>query len=446
MSIQPPYRPHLISLFKRHYRKMQRTFNAMGPGSAFSLRIKRDQETDSFVTSHSTPDEAATITFVTVMARFMTPGDPLYWANVWGTLRRDFAEELSYRRISLVDKVLQGWRRGIIPMRVGTHIEESGEEITREVTAEEVCLDLINGHKWVALKKAINGHPELALEQMLLIMFYAHLSRGYRVAEYLFDRIAALSGTDKFQRLYPDYSLEPAQCIYCLTTSGTFNSHEHPVPESLGNYDLYLPRGCVCDSCNHRILSDLDKAVADAGPIGALRVHAVLYGKTGKLSSANLPDATVIRTSPHDVAMLSKKGEDIVREHTGSEADSPEYSLNVGGIPDRRLLARGIFKIVLGEIALNLGRSEALLSKYDKARRFILYNEDFQGEVVVYADNTGPIQMRVNIEPYPYLPNSSLYAVTIFGLSFLLSLEEGPLNEANREHENFIFAFNLFGT
>ena len=41
------------------------------------------------------------------------------------------------------------------------------------------------------------------------------------------------------------------QCIFCHTDSSTSISVEHIIPESLGNKHHFLPKGYVCDECNH---------------------------------------------------------------------------------------------------------------------------------------------------------------------------------------------------
>ena len=41
------------------------------------------------------------------------------------------------------------------------------------------------------------------------------------------------------------------QCIFCHNDSSTSKSVEHIIPESLGNKEHILPKGYVCDACNH---------------------------------------------------------------------------------------------------------------------------------------------------------------------------------------------------
>ena len=62
-------------------------------------------------------------------------------------------------------------------------------------------------------------------------------------------------------------------CLYCKRSNRQSTSVEHVFPESLGNAEIVLPKGTVCDSCNNGKLSRLD-----------------IYTKAGKLPSAAFPE------------------------------------------------------------------------------------------------------------------------------------------------------------
>lgn len=42
-------------------------------------------------------------------------------------------------------------------------------------------------------------------------------------------------------------ALHEQGCIFCRRHDGGFTSREHVFPESLGNEEVVLPRGVVCD-------------------------------------------------------------------------------------------------------------------------------------------------------------------------------------------------------
>ena len=48
-------------------------------------------------------------------------------------------------------------------------------------------------------------------------------------------------------------------CIFCHKNSSTSKSIEHIIPESLGNKNIWLPKGYVCDECNHYFAIKIEK-------------------------------------------------------------------------------------------------------------------------------------------------------------------------------------------
>ncbi|WP_353957562.1 HNH endonuclease [uncultured Alistipes sp.] len=49
------------------------------------------------------------------------------------------------------------------------------------------------------------------------------------------------------------------QCIFCHKDASWPTNVEHIVPESLGNKDMCLPKGYVCDECNHHLAIKAEK-------------------------------------------------------------------------------------------------------------------------------------------------------------------------------------------
>jgi HNH endonuclease len=90
-------------------------------------------------------------------------------------------------------------------------------------------------------------------------------------------------------------------CLYCRREDRKFTSVEHLVPEGLGNKEIVLPVGVVCDKCNNEVLSQLDKALIEFGPLALLRVKYAVPTKAGKMPEAQLGDALWQRTSPGHV-------------------------------------------------------------------------------------------------------------------------------------------------
>ena len=55
------------------------------------------------------------------------------------------------------------------------------------------------------------------------------------------------------------------------------------MPESMGNTEIVLPNGVVCDRCNGGVLSDLDQAICDFFPIKMRRTMLGIASKAGKV-------------------------------------------------------------------------------------------------------------------------------------------------------------------
>ncbi len=73
--------------------------------------------------------------------------------------------------------------------------------------------------------------------------------------------------------------------MFCGTVTGPFRSVEHPIPESLGNDDLILPKGYVCDACNSYSGSKIENRVVSAPPFNVERVTFNVHSKKGKPTS-----------------------------------------------------------------------------------------------------------------------------------------------------------------
>jgi hypothetical protein len=80
-------------------------------------------------------------------------------------------------------------------------------------------------------------------------------------------------------------------CLFCLRADGGFTSVEHPIPESLGNTDLVLPKGVVCDRCNNGPLAALDQCLADFMPLKMRRTTLGIPNKLGNVPATVFQDA-----------------------------------------------------------------------------------------------------------------------------------------------------------
>jgi hypothetical protein len=107
---------------------------------------------------------------------------------------------------------------------------------------------------------------------LLWYSFYNYTVSGFELMAGLFNVVHALAETRTFRNFRREQGIGLGQCIYCTNTAGKFISEEHVVPEALGNDELVLEPGYVCDTCNHSLLERLDRALAGFGPIAFLKI------------------------------------------------------------------------------------------------------------------------------------------------------------------------------
>lgn len=73
------------------------------------------------------------------------------------------------------------------------------------------------------------------------------------------------------------------QCIFCHTDSLLSKSVEHIIPASLGNKHYYLPRGYVCDACNHYFAIKIEQNLLALPYFVSMRFRNEILTKKGKL-------------------------------------------------------------------------------------------------------------------------------------------------------------------
>jgi len=82
------------------------------------------------------------------------------------------------------------------------------------------------------------------------------------------------------------------RCIFCKQVSDASKSVQHIIPESLGNKDLILPPGTVCDSCNQYFAIKIEKPMLEMKYFQNVRFRNQIKSKKGR----NIPYKTLF---PH---------------------------------------------------------------------------------------------------------------------------------------------------
>ena len=87
------------------------------------------------------------------------------------------------------------------------------------------------------------------------------------------------------------------QCIFCHKDSSTSKSIEHIIPESLGNKEHFLPKGYVCDECNHYFAIKIENELLSQPYFVSMRFRNEILTKKGKLVRQKMVFPGAMRSS-----------------------------------------------------------------------------------------------------------------------------------------------------
>jgi hypothetical protein len=213
-------------------------------------------------------------------------------------------------------------------------------------------------------------------------------------------------------------NLEDHQCIYCLNKTGTFESRSHYLTEGLGCLESILPHGYECDTCNHRILGRLDNWVQSSALVAPGRVMFVPETKKGKPPRAEFPSLTIRHTQDLLSASVPAK-----RPKPYLDDLKPTGNRTYSGSFNVTRLARWLYRAALAELACLKGREAACSARYDRARDFIMGRRNgFDNNLLMIRDWT--YVPKVDVQPLDFEMTGTLFVLNLYGIQFLLSLEE----------------------
>jgi|GEM_PF-2120798 len=173
-----------------------------------------------------------------------------------------------------------------------------------------------------------------------------------------------------------DSAFHSGLCIFCKqdSVSVIFTSEEHIIPKSLGNTELVLPKGMVCDKCNNEVLAGLDSALVNFFPVKLQRAIGGIEnreGKMPKMSSAN----NISIQKDHKVLCVQLPNKNHIEFDNDNKTIKFISKSNKMANKGNRLIVRALMKIIYETVAYQQGPDEALKSQYDDIRKLI-YDED----------------------------------------------------------------------
>lgn len=155
-------------------------------------------------------------------------------------------------------------------------------------------------------------------------------------------------------------------CIYCLKDSSDAKSLPHVVPEAISKNNVTLPRGAVCDDCNHTLGHELDSVLLNH-PVIALLVQLLeLPGKRGK---PRVKAGNVTRDEIKRELVIPCAAPEAVTDAHGTQSQKVKPLVD----PSFNLLRfrRALHHVAFNALALRDGVERALDSSYDPVRRYI---------------------------------------------------------------------------
>ena len=165
-------------------------------------------------------------------------------------------------------------------------------------------------------------------------------------------------------------------CIFCHKDSLNSKSIEHIIPESLGNKHHFLPKGYVCDECNHYFAIKIENELLSQPYFVSMRFRNEILTKKGKhvkekmMFQGTMKSAEVVLQTTDKGFELSffdedlfdyvKKGE--VTEIIAKYISEPEYP--------NKMMSRFLAKCAYEYFLYNVGKE-----KYDLCVQELLCKE-----------------------------------------------------------------------
>jgi len=198
----------------------------------------------------------------------------------------------------------------------------------------------------------------------------------------------------------------PFKCLFCGSEHGSFNSVEHPIPESMGNDETVVPKGFVCDACNQYFGSKLEKQIMASPPFNVERVRASIRTKKHGFSKYADDDLILLSHGFWDHALCSMSPErhkTIFQDNRGVlwVKTLPNYII---------LLARFLIKMGL-ELLVISDTLDGYSTAFDKARRCARFGEGAISWEVAYGrlPNENDLVISRRFDEYGPLDIKRLY-------------------------------------
>lgn len=430
----------LLRKFRRRYLWASEVYEKLSKIGPLSLHIEgRKDESEGFwiKAENRVPDEDLIMRLAVLMYPLLDPSSDSYWQKILTTFNETFAEEIP----QTLQEQLESQTRRL--SQVGPMAIKFNDECLEPPRIYLlICKGLYFGQESQARSEIEKFLAVPIMGPILWNCFYDYTMAGFALSSVLYDVFLEVRKTARFQDLYPADVTSPKQCIYCRTSEGSFSSEEHVVPESLGNDELVLEKGYVCDRCNNGLLAFLDQILLEFGPISFFKMLYVPHGKGGKLPSANFQNMKIIRTTPAHIEIVPKDKSGFLQEEKDLGDGRVRFNISINAaLPNPSLVARAYFKIALGTVAYDRSAEFALGELYEPARAFIRGEQGFPNPLIIKTQGEPNEHIQVT---WQKLNPGTVFRIDIFGVVAVFNLEVEPSVQVEDTFDNSGFiVFNL---
>lgn len=410
----------VLSEFRDSYRKLEKRFiNLKDYGN---LNIKVDN-TVKEISAESTSDSKEFAEYLSVLYSFVNHSSRINHFKILEIIQQLYSDKLDKKELEKIsDEIEANNKFKILKINDGYPPNKLFDEIFKSYNFDSITN--LSENIISLIKKPV-------VSQVIWYEFYTYAITLFTILSRIFDLI---------QKLEKEFSekIPVSPCIICKSVENTFKAVEHIFPDSLGNSELILEKGFVCDNCNSEILSKIDEDLQKFSPIAFLRVYFTPYTKSGKLPSANFQNMSIIKSRANKIDIKFKdKSTKIKKEKLSGDLYKFNTTFRSGPLNIIKVM-RSLYKIAYETLALKNGKDFVLSEKYKDARSFIK-NEIEPYNNLLILNNISPqniLQCTYNIND-----NAAVFIINIFGILFMLNLEREPLLFLNEELKKFGFSY-----
>jgi hypothetical protein len=409
---------HTLKKFKNQFHLVRR---AVEDTSLHNIGIKiAGDKAKGLTSSLEFPPEKEIARFAAVLKPLADPSNPLYYKNIILILTENKLLHLSDSDRKHLEADIRNAEAG------GMQLKFNDEPLS----AIDLYNIYLNGEfiseREPEAKKIEEFKKIPFLYKMMLFQFYSYCCDIYKFCGYLYSAIKEIEKSQNTIHTPTNNPPELTKCIYCLKDRGSFTSEEHVYPESLGNTEIILPPGNVCDECNNGVLSRLDQHLVEHDAISFLKLLYVPYNpKTGKFSKVCYQNMTIEKTSPRKIFFNQTTGK---RKNLAFKEVDGELRGNISLTGRKKFnpkrLGQSLYKIALGIICWKHGTEIALEERYDLSREFILGKRSFPNNLFISKNCTPCPEIEGT---HFFLNPGTLFIMNIFGITFAFNLEVEPI-------------------